>query len=166
MIVDEETHNWSKQRENMWEECSVINGTYMLHTYTPRLRIHLRRQGAKSVGARGKRVSSWNSVFWTGPLRNLLQLSLPAQDWSKIKTANIPPLMGRGTWGPTLLRGYWQLVASGEGESVFFRGVSSGRYPCSSWYSNIQAHLGSLNWTPWVTKEKKKCRGYKFGKER
>lgn len=31
MVVNEETHNWSKHREKVSMECSVINGTYMLH---------------------------------------------------------------------------------------------------------------------------------------
>lgn len=49
MVVNEETHNWYRELVSL--EYSVINGASIPHTYTPRLRVHLRRQGGKSVRA-------------------------------------------------------------------------------------------------------------------
>lgn len=63
---------------------------------------------------------------------------------------------GEGVCQPPLLTGgYGQSMASGKGDSVFFKGVAPQRSTTLQWTPTPRVYVGNTNWTPWVKKKKR-----------
>lgn len=70
----------------------------------------------------------------------------------------------------SVLRSYWQLVAAeGQKKLFFFEIVTLIVFPHSSGWPHTHAHMGSVSWTSWFIKQKRrkedlKLRGNMLGR--
>lgn len=92
IVVNKETHNWSKGRKQVSMECSV---RYLHHICAPSLRNHYRREGRKIVRIMSEEQEQ-SSVFWTWEDHCTYELI----DLYKIKPVNITARRGNGVASP------------------------------------------------------------------
>lgn len=117
------------------------------HPLLPRLRDHQGR------GSKGFKSQSWEMTYsetmFSGHYRasahmNSQKLWQHAKDLCKLKSGKIPARKGMGI-PHSSLRSYWQLIASGIGELVFFKTVALVGWPRFNGWSHSQAYMDSSN---------------------
>lgn len=122
-VLNAETHNWPKHRNQVTEGPSGTNGTCVS------LPLH---HGSGNTGKewaemfKGYRLGrTWQD--WS--THDIMALWLPAQDLLKILPANIPDWRKKGSQAPTPS---WEAIGNsrslGKGESVFVMSILPGRW--------------------------------------
>lgn len=119
MMVNKETHNWSKYRERV-PSCKWASVHVSLWK-----REQTDSQSHRSWGAAVNLSLGHDRAI---VLIQLQQLWLTTQDLNKIKPSSVLHKTRERSTRPHLSQGsYWQLVVEREGESVLFTGMAPGR---------------------------------------
>lgn len=152
MMINTETHNWSKFGDKGTLECSALNRTSISHLLLSRLKDHGRRAGIKTVRAGNSWVTTMK--LFSGHTRQLHKWTHSGSDSRSSRQTK--PELGGGHRVLPLVEELLETDNCWERECPFSLGI----WPIvGCLYSSRRYTFKSIKWT-WLVKKKK---GHKVG---